>query len=87
MNGTTIVFVEGTRLELPVASTALDAVRARSAAAATEVEEGKRVITDSRGLPVASDTPIHGGAIFRVVANRAAGAGDADDPAESGIEP
>lgn len=86
MNGTTIVFVDGARLELPSDCTALDAVRARSADLAADVVQGRRVITDSRGLPVAGDAPLHGGAIFRVVANRAAGVDGADGTAESDVE-
>jgi hypothetical protein len=77
MTGTIIVFVDGVRVELEPGGTALDAVRTRSAECAGEVEQGKRVITDSRGLPVASDSPVHGGAIFRVVANRV-GTGEQD---------
>ena len=77
MTGTIIVFVDGVRVELEPGGTALDAVRTRSAERAGEVEQGKRVITDSRGLPVASDSPVHGGAIFRVVTNRA-GTGEPD---------
>ena len=70
MTGPTIVFVDGARVELERNGTALDAVRAVSAERAAEVEEGVSVITDSRGLPVSGDTPVHGGAIFRVIANR-----------------
>jgi hypothetical protein len=78
MNGNTIVFVDGVRVELRADATALDAVRASSAERAGEVERGARVITDSRGLPVASETPVHGGAIFRVIANRSADADERD---------
>ena len=67
----TIVFVDGARVEVRSDSTALDAVRTRSAERASEVEQGSRVITDSRGLTVPSDTPVHGGAIFRVILRRA----------------
>jgi hypothetical protein len=65
-----IVFVNAQRLSVPHAATALEAVRAWSADAAREVAEGRRVITDNRGLPVLPDTPVHGGAIFRLIAAR-----------------
>ena len=53
MSASVRVFVDGIGLDVPRGSTALDAVRARSAAAADAVGAGSRVITDSRGLPVA----------------------------------
>jgi hypothetical protein len=39
---------------------------------------GERALTDSRGLAAAPDTPVHGGAIFRVVSGRARRDPDAD---------
>lgn len=78
MTGKSVVFVDGARVELESHATALDAVRAHNAERAGEVEQGARVITDSRGLPVPSDTPVYGGAIFRVVANRGTGADEHD---------
>lgn len=80
MTTPTIVFVDGARVQLQPGSTVLDAVRARSAERASEVEQGALVITDSRGLPVPSDAAVHGGAIFRLVARRPATA----DGGESG---
>lgn len=70
MSGTVRVFVDGAGLDVPRGATALDAVQARSAAAADAVRAGARVITDSRGLPVAPDLPVVAGAIFRLVAGR-----------------
>jgi hypothetical protein len=65
------VYVNGSGLSLPAGSTALDAVRAQDPTAAAAVVAGDRVITDSRGLPIASDTPAHGGAIYRLASARA----------------
>lgn len=65
------VFVDGTGLDVPRGATALDAVQASGAVAADAVRAGTRVITDSRGLPVAPDAPVVAGAIFRLVAARA----------------
>ena len=64
------VFVNATAVELPAGATAIDAVRAWRAQAAEDVNAGARVITDSRGLPVAGDTPAFAGSIFRVVSQR-----------------
>lgn len=67
------VYVNGTGVDVPPGSTALDAVRRWNADAAAEVERGARALTDSRGLPAAPDTPVHGGAIFRLVSARQRG--------------
>jgi hypothetical protein len=64
------VFVNGVGLDVPTGSTALDAVRRWSDAAADAVTRGASVITDSRGLPAAAETPIQAGAIFRVIPAR-----------------
>jgi hypothetical protein len=64
------VFVNERGLDLPRGATALDAVRARDAAEGDRVAAGERQITDSRGLPVAADTPAYGGAIYRTIAAR-----------------
>lgn len=65
------VFVNARGFDVPANATALEAVRAADAAEGEAVAAGTRVITDSRGLPVAPDTPAYGGAIYRLVANRA----------------
>jgi hypothetical protein len=58
-------------VDVPAGSTALDAVRVWNADAADEVANGARLITDSRGLPIDHATPMNGGSILRLVANRA----------------
>lgn len=68
-----VVFVDGRRVEVARDATALDAVRAADAAAAEAVSGGDRQLTDSRGLPIGNDEPVHGGAIFRVVTARRRG--------------
>lgn len=67
------VFVNSAKIELPSDSTALDAVRLWSEAAASEVTSGTRVVLDDRGLPIDPGTIVHGGSIFRLVPARAAG--------------
>jgi hypothetical protein len=68
--GTVRVYVNGSGVDAPANGTALDAVRLWNADAAAEVERGTRALTDSRGLPTPPDTPVHGGAIFRLVSAR-----------------
>jgi hypothetical protein len=70
------VFVNASGVDVPAGATALDAVRAFDDAMAREVDESKRLITDSRGLPIDPNTPMSAGSILRLVANRA-GARDA----------
>jgi hypothetical protein len=73
-------FVNAERVDVAEGATALDAVRAWSAAEADAVVRGERVITDSRGLPVAGDVPVQAGSIFRLISGRR-GQGDAPAPA------
>ncbi len=48
-------------------ATALDAVRAFDAHEADALAGGTRRLMDSRGLPVPADSPVHGGAIYRLL--------------------
>jgi hypothetical protein len=61
------VYVNGASVDLADGATALDAVRAWDAGAAQAVEQGARVITDSRGLPTPPHTAVQWGSIFRLV--------------------
>lgn len=67
------VFVNSAKVELSSDSTALDAVRIWSEAAARELAAGTRVLVDDRGLPIDPGTIVHGGSIFRLVPVRGAG--------------
>ncbi len=64
------VFVNNTLVRVPDHATLLDAVRSWSADAARDVEQGARVIIDSRGLPLPGDTRAYGGAIVRIIPAR-----------------
>jgi hypothetical protein len=77
------VFVNGRPLDVPPASTALDAVRAADPAAGEAVAGGARIITDSRGLPIDPATRNAAGSIYRIVSARAARAARAADPADA----
>jgi hypothetical protein len=76
------VFVNAGGVDIPAGGTALDAVRASSDELAREVEAGRRLITDSRGLPIDPATPMSAGSILRLVANRAAARDAADAEAD-----
>jgi hypothetical protein len=67
-------------VDVPAGATALDAVRAWDEGAAAEVEGGRRLITDSRGLPLDAAAAMSAGSIIRLVAKRDRAA--ADDSAE-----
>lgn len=72
------VFVNAAPVDAPEGATAIDCVRAWQAAEADAVQAGKRLITDSRGLPIPSDSPASAGSIYRTIANRA-GKAEASD--------
>ena len=74
------VFVNASGVDVPSGATALDAIRAWDASAAAEVEDGRRLITDSRGLPIDAGATMSAGSIIRLVAKRDRAA--ADDSAE-----
>lgn len=82
MTDTARVYVNGAAVDVPRGSAAIDAVRVWSADAAAAIEQGTRVITDSRGLPAPADTLVESGSIFRVVPARARGGtpGGDDEP-------
>lgn len=63
-------YVNERGVSVPHGSLAIDAVRALFPDQAAEILAGTMRLTDSRGLPVASDIPLAGGSIFRVVAVR-----------------
>ena len=67
-------------VDVPSGTTALDAVRAWDEGAAAEVEGGRRLITDSRGLPLDASAAMSAGSIIRLIAKRDRAA--ADDSAE-----
>ena len=64
------VYVNATAVDVSPGSTALDCVRVWQTNEADAILSGKRVITDSRGLPIPSDSPARAGSIFRTVTNR-----------------
>ncbi len=67
------VFLNGKPLSMPPGSTVLDAVQSADEAAATELRAGTRLVADSRGIPVATDTALTGGFVMRLISARARG--------------
>lgn len=64
------VFVNAAAVDVEEGSTAIDCVRRWRSDEADAVIAGARVITDSRGLPIASDSSAHAGSIYRTVPKR-----------------
>ena len=61
------VYVNERGVSVPFGSCAIDAVRALFPEQADGIIAGTLRLTDSRGLPIAADTALVGGAIFRVL--------------------
>jgi hypothetical protein len=72
MSETIRVYVNSRPVDVPASATALDAIDVWDAEAGTSIRSGERVITDSRGIVTANDTPVQNGAIFRIVRARQA---------------
>ena len=64
------VYVGGKRIEVPPGASVLDAVRIASADEAAAVVEGRRIVTDSRGLPTSASEKVFAGAIYRLASAR-----------------
>ena len=64
------VYVDAKPVDVPKTATVLDAVEIADPALASSVRDGTSRVTDSRGLPIEGDAPLHGGAILRVVTVR-----------------
>lgn len=70
MSATVRVYINARPVDVDAAATALDAVQAWDETEAVAVRNGERLITDSRGIVTANNTPVHNGAIFRIVRAR-----------------
>ena len=78
MSETVRIYVNAKPIEVAATATALDAVEAWDETQAAAIRRGERLITDSRGIVTANDTPLHNGAIFRIVRARQASDDDTD---------
>ena len=78
MSETVRVYINARPVEVDAGVTALQAVEAWDETQAAAVRNGERMITDSRGIVTANDTPVHNGAIFRIVRARQADVDESD---------
>lgn len=65
------VFVNAAAVDVGSGASALDCVRSWRGEEGDAVVAGRKIITDSRGLPIAADSPAQAGSIYRTVSNRA----------------
>ena len=72
------VYINARPIDVDAAATALDAVEAWDAEQARAIRSGDRLITDSRGIVTDNATPVHNGAIFRIVRARQSASEDPD---------
>ena len=72
------VYINAKPVDVDASATALDAVEVLDSVQATAIRNGERLITDSRGIVIANTTPVHNGAIFRIVRARQTSAEDSD---------
>jgi len=78
MSETVRVYINANPVDVNAAATALRAVEVWDETQAVAVRNGERMITDSRGIITANDTPVHNGAIFRIVRARQADTDESD---------
>ena len=78
MSETVRVYINARPVDVDASVTALQAVEVWDETQAAAVRNGERMITDSRGIVTANDTPVHNGAIFRIVRARPADADESD---------
>ncbi len=64
------VYVDGAGVDVVPPATVIDAISTASPDLAALVVAGERIVTDSRGLPLSGESPLHGGSILRVLPAR-----------------
>ncbi len=72
------IYINAKAVDVDASATALEAVEAWDEIQAAAVRSGERMITDSRGIVTANSTPVHNGAIFRIVRARQTASDDQD---------
>lgn len=63
-------FVNGRPVDGEPGETVVSAINRWDPELGSQLSEGKRALSDSRGLPAPMDSELYNGAIFRVVSNR-----------------
>lgn len=64
------VFIDARGVDVTPGATAIEALEACDQTLALDVREGRKILTDSRGLPVENESTLESGAIFRLVSRR-----------------
>jgi hypothetical protein len=72
------IFINAKPVDIDRTATVLEAIESWDATQAAAIRNGERMITDSRGIATSNDTPVHNGAIFRIVRARQAAGEDSD---------
>ena len=72
------VYINAKAVDVDAGATALDAVERWNPGQAAAIRSGERLITDSRGIVTDNGTPVHNGAIFRIVRSRQTAGDDPD---------
>ena len=72
------VYINARPVDVDASATALQAVEVWDETQAAAVRSGERMITDSRGIITANNTPVHNGATFRIVRARQADSDESD---------
>jgi hypothetical protein len=78
MSETVRIYINAKPIDIAASATLLEAVEAWDETQAAAVRSGERLITDSRGIATANNTPVHNGAIFRIVRARQSSDEDTD---------
>jgi len=78
VSDTVRVYINARPVDVDASATALQAVEVWDETQAAAVRSGERMITDSRGIITANNTPVHNGAIFRIVRARQADSNESD---------
>jgi len=78
VSDTVRVYINARPVDVDASATALQAVEVWDETQAAAVRSGERMITDSRGIITANNTPVHNGAIFRIVRARQADNDESD---------
>ena len=78
MSDTVRIYINAKPVDVAATASAIEAVEQWDSSQAAAIRSGERMITDSRGIPTTADTPVHNGAIFRIVRARQV-ADEADD--------
>lgn len=72
MSDSVRIYIDAKPVDASRGSTLIDALASASPDQAAQVRDGRRMLTDSRGLPAAPDSEVFAGAIYRIVSARQA---------------